>query len=434
MTACADRNLGDISGDSNTFLSARPLSGGPKEQNRYTADTSLSQDVVKFRLLATRTLLAVLLLAWSGPLTAHDSPDLISLKRQVISDYAAIACANYEDALAAARTLAESVETFLLTPNADSLTRARQAWIDARIPYAQTEAFRFYDGPIDALDGLINSWPIDENLIDYVDGEPDAGIVNHAEMFPAITDTLITSLNEKDGEKNITAGFHAIEFLLWGQDVNDDGPGNRSFADYVGEWSPHANRRREYLHVATSLLVQHLTTVLQEWAPDKPSNYRARFLAMPSDEALANILKGVGILSGAELAGERLTVAYETKEQEDEHSCFSDNTQQDIVYNTLGIENVIVGRYVRVSGERIAGHGFRELLSRAAPTLADALVTQLAASVAAARAVPAPFDQAIAGTDSAPSRVAVKHLITALRAQADSIAQAGKVLGLKLNF
>jgi putative iron-regulated protein len=56
------------------------------------------------------------------------------------------------------------------------------------------------------------------------------------------------------------------------------------------------------------------------------------------------------------------------------------------------------------------------------------------ASVAAARAVPAPFDRAILGTDTAPGRIAVKTLIRALRAQADAIAKAGGVLGLKLNF
>jgi len=352
----------------------------------------------------------------------------------VIADYAAIAHANYEDALAGTRLLADAIDAFLRAPSADSLAGARQAWIDVRVAYAQTEAFRFYDGPIDAVEGLVNSWPIDENLIDYVDGEPNAGIVNQTETYPVITDTLIASLNEQGGEKNITAGFHAIEFLLWGQDLNDHGPGNRSFLDYVAEGSVQKSRRREYLRLATRLLVENLTSVVGEWAPGKASNYRARFLAMPPDQALAGILEGIGILSGAELAGERLTVPYETKEQEDEHSCFSDNTQQDILYNAIGVENIVLGRYVRVNGQRFEGHGVRELVSRVMPALAVSLGRQVSDSVTAARAVPAPFDRAIVGADSEPSRVAVKSLITALRDQADSIAKAGAVLGLKLNF
>jgi putative iron-regulated protein len=284
------------------------------------------------------------------------------------------------------------------------------------------------------LEGFINAWPIDENLVDYVDGEPNAGIINAVEQYPSITPTLIVSLNEKDGEKNITAGFHAIEFLLWGQDLNDDGPGRRSFRDYLEGGAPHASRRREYLRIVTHLVVEHLVQVMSEWTPDRLSNYRARFLALPQDEALTLMLKGAGILSGAELAGERLTVPYETKEQEDEHSCFSDNTHRDVLFDILGLENVLRGRYVRTSGVQIDGPSPLDLLTKVDPALARTLDRQIAAGVAAARAVPAPFDRAITGVDSAPGRMAVKTVISALRAQADSIAQAGAVLGLKLNF
>jgi putative iron-regulated protein len=382
-------------------------------------------------------LLAVLLLPWHGralQAAGESSTDLTSLKRSVIANYATLVHASYEDALAGARLLADSLDAFLEAPSDPSLNRARQAWIDARVPYAQTEAYRFYDGPIDAVEGLINSWPIDENLIDYVDGEPDAGVINHPDTFPAITSELIASLNEKGGEKNITAGFHAIEFLLWGQDLNDDGPGQRQYLDYIDGKAPHASRRRQYLRLVGRLLTRHLEIVVDAWAPHAAQNYRARFLAMPPDEALACILKGAGILSGAELAGERLTVPYETKEQEDEHSCFSDNTHRDIVYDVLGIQNVFLGRYVRTGGERIEGQGLRDLLDRIDPALAKTLERQLAASVAASNALPPPFDKAIQGTDAAPGRIAVKAIIAALRAQADSIAQAGAALGLKLNF
>jgi putative iron-regulated protein len=380
--------------------------------------------------------LAVLLLVWLSPSlqASGESAGLRSLEQAVITNYATLVYASYEDALAGVRTLAESVDAFLEAPGEDSLNRARQAWINARVPYAQTESYRFYDGPIDAVEGLVNSWPIDENLIDYVDGEPHAGIINHPETFAAITGDLVVSLNEKGGEKNITSGFHAIEFLLWGQDLNDDGPGQRSYLDYVDGRTPHASRRREYLRVAVHLLARHLELVVEAWAPDAASSYRARFLTMPLDEALACILKGAGILSGAELAGERLTVPYETKEQEDEHSCFSDNTHRDIIYDVLGIQNVFLGRYVRTSGERVEGKSFRDLLAGIDPALAGTLGRQIETSIAASRALPAPFDRAIQGTDTAPGRIAVKHLIAALRAQADSIAQAGAALGLKLNF
>jgi putative iron-regulated protein len=366
--------------------------------------------------------------------TAADAHGRAAIEQAVIATYARLAAAGYEDAAEGARALAQSVDAFLDAPDAAGLDRARRAWIEARIPYTQTEAYRFYDGPIDAVEGLINSWPIDENLVDYVDGEPDAGIINQPDRFPELSASMIASLNEKDGEKNITAGFHVVEFLLWGQDLNDDGPGRRSYLDYRDDHAAHADRRREYLRLAAHLLVQDLESVASQWQPGRVDNYRARFLALPADEALTRILKGVGILSGSELAGERLTVPYETKEQEDEHSCFSDNTQQDILNDTVGIESVVRGRYVRTGGEPVEGTSLTDLLARVDPAIAQQLTREVEASVAAARMVPSPFDRSILGTDAAPGRVAIKSLITALRAQADSIAQAGAALGLKLNF
>jgi putative iron-regulated protein len=360
--------------------------------------------------------------------------DLRIAKQAVIANYAAIVHASYQDALSSTRILSSAIDDFLQSPTDASLEKARRAWIDARVPYTQTEAYRFYDGPIDAVDGRINAWPIDESLIDYVDGEPSAGIISNVRGHPSITRDLIVSLNERDGEKSITAGFHSIEFLLWGQDLNDDGPGRRSYRDYVDQAAAHADRRREYLRIVAHLLVADLQRLTDEWAPGDPENYRARFLALPPDEALACILKGVGILSGAELAGERLTVPYETKEQEDEHSCFSDNTDRDILFDMRGIENVLRGRFQRASGERIEGPSVLGLIAKVDPSLAATLGQQLEDGLAAAAAIPHPFDRAITGVDSAPGRVAIKRVIAALRAQSDSIARAGAVLGLRLNF
>jgi putative iron-regulated protein len=395
--------------------------------------THLQGPQSRSRVRAGAVIAALALLVTPGR-TAVDANGRTAIERAVIGTYAGVAAASYEDAAEGARALARSVDEFLASPNAEGFDRARHAWIEARIPYAQTEVFRFYDGPIDGVEGRVNSWPIDENLIDYVEGEPDAGIINQARRFPEIDAAMIASLNEKGGEKNITAGFHAIEFLLWGQDVNDDGPGQRSYLDYTDGHAPHAGRRRDYLRVATHLLVQDLASVASQWQPDREDNYRARFVALPPDEALTRILKGIGILSGSELAGERLTVPYETKEQEDEHSCFSDNTQRDIVNDAIGIESVVRGRYTRTGGLHVDGASLIDLLAHVDPATAQRLTQEVAASVAAARRVPEPFDRSILGTDAASGRVAVKSLITALRAQADTVAQAGAALGLRLNF
>src|SRR5581483_11608158 len=94
--------------------------------------------------------------------------ELLKLKHAVVTNYAALVCAATKDSLAAARNLKTAVDVLLTKPSERSLNAAREAWLAARVPYDQTEAFRFYDGPIDQVEGKINAWPIDESYIDYV--------------------------------------------------------------------------------------------------------------------------------------------------------------------------------------------------------------------------------------------------------------------------
>ena len=372
-------------------------------------------------------------LALVGLIHASPAAPAGSLKREVVSQYAAIASASYEDSLAAARQLQQKIELMLAAPSAPALEGARRAWLAARVPYLQTEAYRFYDGPIDAVEGGINAWPIDEHYVDYVAGEPEAGVINDIKKFPHITRELIVSLNEREGEKNISSGFHAIEFLLWGQDLSTNGPGNRPWQDFTDE-TKHASRRCEYLRLAAALLVDNLQTVTTAWAEGITNNYRAEWLALDPDEALGRMFKGIGSLTGPELAGERLTVPYETKEQEDEHSCFSDNTHNDVIYNALGVQNIYLGRYTRSDGTKIQGPALRDLLAQTDRAFADRLAAQIDTTLAAARGIPAPFDQAILGINTSPGRVAIKKTFTSLQTQADLIARAASRLSIHLTL
>ena len=364
---------------------------------------------------------------------AAPASEVLKLKRAVITNYAAVVSATYQDSLAAVKDLERAVKALLDNPSEKSLSAAREVWLAARVPYCQTEVYRFYDGPIDQVESMINAWPIDENYIDYVADDPNAGVINAVSNFPALSRELITSLNEKEGKKNISTGFHAIEFLLWGQDLNPAGPGNRPWRDYAPE-AKHGDRRRQYLRIVTELLVEHLETVAAAWAVGNHPNYRSEFLALDSDVALANILKGMGALSGPELAGERMTVPYETKEQEDEHSCFSDNTRNDLTYDAIGIQNVYLGRYADRTGRKIEGPGLHDLLMRLDPELARKLAAQIETTVACTRSIPQPFDQAILGTSASPGRAAVKQAATASQTQSDTIVKVATVLSLKLNL
>jgi putative iron-regulated protein len=351
----------------------------------------------------------------------------------VVANYADLLYANYSDALAGAEALHDAIDAFVDAPSQATLDAAKAAWIAARPSYQQSEIGRFYNGPIDdpetGPEGRINAWPLDENHIDYVDGAPTAGIINDPAGFPVIDEETLAAANESGGEANISTGYHAIEFLLWGQDQSTTGPGNRPFTDYVTDGTGTAAnqaRRGQYLQAVAHLLVDDLQEVTDQWAPGNPGNYRAEFTnSIDTDEALGRILTGLGSLSAGELGGERLSVAFETRDQEDEHSCFSDTTRDDLANDALGIQNGYLGRYGTLDGP-----GIDELVRQVDPTLDATVQAQLAASVAAVRAIPNPFDQAIIGADDSSGRVAVQAAITDLFAQGDSLSSVAAALGV----
>lgn len=348
----------------------------------------------------------------------------------VAAHYATLVHANYEDVLTTARTMQEAIRAFTATPSVDTLAAARKSWLMAREFYGQTDAFRFYGGPIDndnGPEGRINAWPMDESYVDSVEGKKTAGLVNNRKLV--ITKKSLSGLNERGGEENIATGWHAIEFMLWGQDLSETGPGNRNFEDFVDGKAPNADRRRQYLTVVTELLVDDLSSLVKAWAPGQKTNYRAQF-EKGGNESLRKMFVALGSLSRGELAGERLEVALASQDQEDEHSCFSDNTTRDAVTNARGIENVWLGRFTRVDGSSVQGPSLRDLVAAKDASLADKTTQQISGSVKAAEAIPAPFDRAIVGPKDAPGRVSIEKTIASLIAQSNDLVAAASAVGI----
>ena len=388
---------------------------------------------VTITVLGLCLLLAAACTSEPPPAAMMEEPkvDVDALKTDVVANYANGVHGLYSQSLASARVMDTAIDGFLADPNPASLEAAKRSWLRARDDYGPTEVFRFYGGPIDneedGPEGLINAWPMDESYIDYVEGNPTAGIINMPDEYPAIDADLIISLNEESGEENVSTGWHAIEFLLWGQDLNDDGPGNRPVADYTT--NDNAERRAQYLAVSSDTLIGHLQDMVDAWAPGG-GNYRADFLAMPADDALVNIITGAGALSQGELAGERINVAYEERSQEDEHSCFSDNTVADIVGNAIGVRMVLTGDYGVVSGP-----GIIDLFAAENEALAQQLADETRVAVNMAHNIPDPFDQHLTDTasDSAFGRAQVKGTIDALIKQAETIVAGAAAFGYQIN-
>ena len=368
----------------------------------------------------------------STPVPTPEAPDIGQLKDGVVVNYAEGVHALYTKSLTSATAMDGAIDTFLSNPTASTLEGAKRAWLIARDDYGPTEAFRFYGGPIDneedGPEGLLNAWPMDEAYVDYVEGNPSAGIVNDPDTYPTIDARLIASLNEEGGEENVSTGWHAIEFLLWGQDLNENGPGSRPLDDYTT--NENAHRRATYLATASDLLLVHLQSLVDAWAPGVSGNYRDEFTSMDQDAALTNIITGIGELSRGELAGERMTVAYEERSQEDEHSCFSDNTAADIVGNARGIQMVYTGDYGLVDGL-----GIMDLVAAVDEDLAVRLHREISRSVALASSIPSPFDLHLRATipNNDPGRESVIRTIESLEGQTDSIVSAAEKIGITIS-
>ncbi|HEY6876551.1 MAG TPA: imelysin family protein, partial [Polyangiales bacterium] len=352
-------------------------------------------------------LLMLPFLACGDDADADTFPTAVAM--QAVTNYKQLVHSNYADVVASANALKTAVAAFVAAPSAETQKAAQDAWRAARVPYGPSEAFRFYEGPIDdpedGPEGQINAWPLDENYIDYTRDDPSAGIVN-----TATDDLSIPALardNTAKGEKAISTGYHAIEFLLWGQDdpTPGTGAGKRSYTDYVeGSSAMNAKRRAEYLINVTDLLVQDLTKVADAWKPGA-DNFGAQFGLKASEagvdpvkQAISDMLKSIGSMAKAELSGERMTVAFKSKDQEDEHSCFSDNTSVDLLGNGLGIQNVWLGRYGALDGV-----GVEDVVAAVDDALAQKTRADLAQAVAQLQLLAdlqqksnTPFDQVIA--------------------------------------
>lgn len=386
-------------------------------------------------LLSIAVALAVgTLVTWPARAAAAPKPAAVAgavTHAAVAQHYATLVHANYEDVLATAKTLQVAVHAFVASPSADAQEAAKKAWLAAREAYGQTEAFRFYGGPIDSdngPEGRMNAWPMDESFVDSVKGKPNAGLVNNLKF--KITAKNLMAQNERGGEENIATGWHAIEFFLWGQDFNDNGPGQRSFEDFVDGKAPNADRRRLYLKTAMDLLVSDAESLVKAWAPGAKNNYRAKF-EKGGKESVRKMLVGLGSLSRGELAGERLEVALNSQDQEDEHSCFSDNTHRDAVTNAKGIQNVWLGTYMRVDGSTVSGPALKDLVATTDAALADKTTKQIAESVAAAEGIQAPFDREILGDKNAPGRQRIQKTIASLTQQNKDIVASASAVGIK---
>jgi len=404
-------------------------------------------------LLARPAAAAVIGFCLGGsPVAAESAP------KEVLKTYADIAQAGYTDSTDTARTLKLAVDAFLAKPTEDNLRAARAAWIAARIPYMQTEAFRFGNSIVDDWEGRVNSWPLDEGLIDYVASSYGTESAEN-ELYTAnvianksltiggkkldtskITKELLADkLQEAGGiEANVATGYHAVEFLLWGQDLNGTGPGNgnRQATDYDIKKCTNGNcvRRAEYLHAAADLLVDDLAWMAAQWAPGGEA--RKKVMDGSDEAGLTAIMTGLGSLSYGELAGERMKLGLMIHDPEEEHDCFSDNTHASHFFDALGIRNVYLGIYRRADRSIVTGPSISDLVKAKSPEVDAEVRAKLDATMNAMNTLylraltTESYDQMI-GEGNDEGNAVVQHAIDALLDQTKSLERAVATLDLK---
>ena len=302
---------------------------------------------------------------------------------EILVNYSNIAEAKYKDALTLAKKMHSSIEKFMNDTNESNFIDVKDSWLKARTIYQQTEVFRFGNPLVDDWEGKVNAWPLDEGLIDYVDNTNYYPSENDFSNFNVIANKklkvegelidasvinpklLSNKLHEIGGnEANVATGYHAIEFLLWGQDLNgnESGSGNRPYTDFDLEACTNDNcdRRREYLVAASQLLIEDLQYIQSVWSPEGQARLD---LLNDQKNGLKRILIGMGSLSYGELAGERMKLGLMLHDPEEEHDCFSDNTHNSHYYNVVGINNVFLGKYKSLDGKVVSGPSISSLLS-----------------------------------------------------------------------
>ena len=353
--------------------------------------------------------------------------------RPQVEAYVRLGEGVYADAAAAAQQFDQTVREFLDDPTQENLELARKAWIAARQPYRQSEIFRFNDSPIDAPatadrpegpETRINSWPVNEAGIDSVKGAPKSGIIHAAQP---ITEALLLSSNRRDDETDITLGWHAIEFLLWGQDFNADGPGQRPASDFL-PGNPSRDNRRSYLRLASSMLVRDLQALAEVWRRDSANSYAQQLLKMDSAEVMGRALQGVTSLVAIELAGERLAVALDSGSQEDEHSCFSDTTHLDLQGDVQGVANFLYSSYQDES----LGSSFLDLIRWKSPVLGRRLEAAMVNAKRHAAGLHVPFDALLGAVPDSPERLQAEATVTAMHDLALALKASAELLGLQI--
>ncbi len=354
--------------------------------------STLNYNWQKSRPILGTLLTGMLLLGTGCSSSSPPKTESSDLQITIIKDFAdVVIIPTYQQLVAKAAKLSQTTNAFTSNPNETTLKAARDAWIAARAPWEQSEAFAF--GPADSLgyDGDLDDWPVNETDV--------KAVINSNEK---ITQEFIGNLQTTE------KGFHTMELLLFGNNNNKK----------AKDFSP---RELTYLKALATAFDATAKELLQSWqsgVQGKPP-YR-QVLVTAGDEnnpayptvaaAIEEIVQGaMGCLD--EVGNEKIGEPLATKSAEGLESRFSHTSLNDFKNNVLSVNNAYLGE-VAMAGT--SGKSLSELVAQKDPELDKQVKEEINKAIAAIDAVPAPIETNLTNESALTKLEAAQTAVLAL--------------------
>lgn len=349
------------------------------------------------------------------------------LAEPVVAQYAELGAAAHAEAEARMLELDEAIMAFLDDPTGGALNQTKLAYLNAREAYAALEGFRAPASPAETYVPTIDDHRVFERFLDYVQVDDDSGIINDPDDFPDLSLGVLREIHRLEDPRHVTLGFHPLAFLLWGEDLDPNGPGSRSSDDFVeGGAALNPDRRRAMLSNVSKGLADDISGLAAGWADE--SDYRTELAEKDSNEAVGDIVSGMRTATLA--LRDRVAIPFEAQGDEDleevvdEYGDFNDRGLEDMATQVGSIRAVYTGDWMDLEGPGIDG-----LVVLADEDL-DTAVSEAIDTAASALTAIGVYDQAI-DIDS-PDRDKVQDAIDALDELAAKLEEVAETLEVML--
>ena len=249
--------------------------------------------------------------------------------------YLSLAAQQFKTTCSNAEQLQTSVQLFLSAPNKKTLEEARLHWISTHNSYIGSKLFRALNIKHPELDHSqidpvkhslairIDQSPLLPGYLDAVEGYPQSGYVFSPLPIDAVT---LNNEHQFSDTLYVTLGFHAVEFLLWGEGNEQ----TRTSSDYAVPIDNKENpesaqaRRSQLLSLTTKLLTEDLQMQCQEWLTTEgyyPSQLSAKSEKEQNEYIVATMEQR---LSDIQINSTQIKNAVEP------HSAFAHSDEQDL--------------------------------------------------------------------------------------------------------